>query len=199
MFSGSGTSLLNNHDHDDNDKQSATEEITTQNARSNLFKHHTQRHSNFDTYPPPKRAGHIRPPRQSVNNLEAPEQTMSMRNSPLRVTNTGRIYTKRLTPKRSYSESSADKQLHKYSTSDSSQEEDEMMLNSTDKRKMTRRSISNGLQYSHHKYRSSRHHNTEMGEDNTALDGCAIFGEFSKQISDWIDIAIRVLLVVVFR
>uniref|UniRef100_A0A1I8MGA6 Phosphatidic acid phosphatase type 2/haloperoxidase domain-containing protein n=1 Tax=Musca domestica TaxID=7370 RepID=A0A1I8MGA6_MUSDO len=196
MFSGSGTSLLNNHD--DNDNQSATEDITTQNARSNLLKPHTQRHSNFDTYPPPKRAGHIRPPRQSVNNLEAPEQTMSMRNSPLRVTNTGRIYTKRLTPKRSYSESSADKQLHKYSTSDSSQEEDEMMLNSTDKRKMTRRSISNGLQYSHHKYRSSRHHNAEMGEENTALDGCAIFGEFSKQVSDWIDIAIRVLLVVVF-
>ncbi|XP_073825701.1 uncharacterized protein isoform X2 [Musca autumnalis] len=200
MYSGSGgTTLIDNDDEGDN-QQPALE--NTLNNRANLSQRHT---SNFDTYPPKRttaNSSNNRPfqPRQTTKNLEETKYAMSMRNSPLRTTNTGRIYSKRLTTstaRRSYSESSAEKQLHKYTTSDSSQEEDELMMSPADKRKMTRRSISNGLQYSHHRY-SRKHVAGEYPEDNIVLDGCTMFGSFSKQVSDWIDIAIRVILVVVF-
>lgn len=65
-----------------------------------------------------------------------------------------------------------------------------------DKRKMTRRSISNGLQYSH-RYKSK--HMERNAEDDVAVDGCTMFGKHSQYISDLADIAIRVILVVVFR
>ncbi|XP_075145459.1 phospholipid phosphatase 4 isoform X2 [Haematobia irritans] len=149
--------------------------------------------SNYDTYPPKKSTSSLRPHHApATNNSEKIKNTMSTRQSP------GRFYTKRssattTTTRRSYSESSAEKQLHKYSSSDSSQEEDENLMNMTvDKRKPTRRSIGNGLQYSHHRYKN------KSGEDDGVADCCTIFGENSQHISDLIDIAIRVLLVVVF-
>lgn len=166
------------------------------NPQSRLHQHRI--YNNFDTYPPKKQQKPT-----STKTLETPKHAMSIRSSPLQPSNTGRFYAKRFaasTTRRSFSESSAEKQLHKYSTtsdsSSNSQEEDEIIMSVADKRKMTRRSISNGLQYSH-RYKSK--HMERNAEDDVAVDGCTMFGKHSQYISDLADIAIRVILVVVFR
>ncbi|XP_013119586.2 uncharacterized protein LOC106096397 isoform X1 [Stomoxys calcitrans] len=151
-----------------------------------------QTNSNYDTYPPKKSNTQLpcyhTPATSNLETLK--KQTMSTRHSP------GRFYTKRLAAsatRRSYSESSAEKQLHKYTTSDSSQDEDELMT--SDKRKPTRRSMGNSLQYSHHRYKSKTG-NTDADDADAIC--CFLFGEKAQHISDLIDIGIRVLLVVVF-
>lgn len=160
-------------------------------------------HTSFDTYPPKKNGLYTLMQKKALSSHSL-EQTktpaaMTIRNSPVRATNTGRFYTKRTTTaRRSFSESSAEKQLHKkYTSSDSSQEDEELMMSvsAAEKRKMTRRSFSNGLQQTH-KYRSLQSVGNVAEED---IAGCRLFGKRSQHISDMIDIAIRVVLMVVFR
>lgn len=173
--------------------------------------------SNFDTYPPKANNLNKKLQQQSQqknnslstsNILQATIQkrVMSSRSSPLRTTNAGRFYTKR-SAKRSFSESSAEK-LYRCSSSDTSttQEEDDLMMNTSDKRKMTRRSLSSGLQplkYQQHQQKNQRaahKFNCDADQQDDNIFCCTrIFGEHSQYVSDMIDIGIRVALVVVFR
>lgn len=205
-------------------KNSPGKDDQVQNTlHSRLIHFQQQKFNNFDTYPPKRNFSKKLQHHQSKYNqvqqqnnslsssniLQATtqKQAMSSRNSPLKSTNTGRFYTKRLV-KRSFSESSPEK-LQRYTTSDSStsQEEDELMMSTSDKRKMIRRSLSSGLQ--HHKYKhhqmSHRSQRTSQCLDGDDDDGgsvvgySALFGTHSHYVSDMIDIGIRVVLVVVFR
>lgn len=177
--------------------------------------------NNFDTYPPKRNSNskslQEQYQRQQQNNslstsnilqTTALKRAMSSRNSPYRNKNTVRAYTKRTSAKRSFSESSAEK-LNRYTTSDSStsQDEDELMMSTSEKRKITRRSLNSGLhKYQHHpaQQRSRRlsqylDYGGAVDDDGNVVDCSTMFGKHSQYVSDMIDIGIRVILVVVFR